>query len=176
LGARLRYDLQQALTGHCALAETCAQVAPGLTVMSALRAVDQACAEPQSSVLATTLEQLMPAYRRVLVLLPASRLSTARRVLPMSCALECLLVMASGATDVRAAMSLIAQAARAGGIEEFQVLFPGLDVDSAGRLSTAMSTLVMRHFGARLTAAPVSPAWRDTTVPYPGYRPLENVC
>lgn len=174
LGVRLKFDLQQALTGHCSLEDACPRVSTSLRAVAALRAFDSpdAAREPLPNVL----ERMFPAYRSVMVLVPAARLTAIRRHLPEGYPVECLLVMASEPGDVRTGMSLIARSVREAGIDDFQVLFPGLDVGSAGRLSSAMSMLAMRHFGARLSAAPLTGAWPIGRDSLDGPRPLEKVC
>lgn len=132
IGLRARFDLLHALRGECALEAVLLDAAPGLAVLPAARALEQAARQRQS------LQDILAACRRlntqtdlVLVLLPAEHAT----VLPAG---DALVPVQATRDDVGAALADIRRAHELADNVAFRLLFLGIEEGAAATLAQRM--------------------------------------
>jgi Mrp family chromosome partitioning ATPase len=153
LGLRARFDLLHALTGQCHPAEVALDAAPGLTVVPAARACEQAPvrAGAMAAMLAPALDRRVDV---VLLLLPPARASLAAGG-------DALVPVLPTRESVATATAAVAEAARRRGTLAFRWLFLAMDRAAAARLEALMAESIGILSRARLAPSQVAAVPRD---------------
>ena len=153
IGLRARYDLAHAQRGECAASAVLLDAAPGLTVLPAARAFEQAARTrtPLPQLLASCLAA-RPGFDLVLLLIPAAHAALAP-------AGAVLVPVQPTRNDVTAALGEIRHANELADNLEFRLLFLGIEEAAAFTLSERMtasaalwSTAAVGYGGAALVA------------------------
>lgn len=177
LGLRLRYDLEHALSGDCAIGEACAGAGPGLWVLPAARAID-AVVEDERRLprLAAAIGAVGTGMREMMLVVPAGRLGWLRRIPGLAGVRTALIPVTRRADAGAAVLTAVRQAASDAEIDTFHLLFLGMGEATAGRLLKGMAAIARRHFGVTLLAArPVVDADRASSGAGASHRSVESV-
>jgi hypothetical protein len=177
LDLKLRFDLEHALAGDCAVDEACVAAGDGLWVLPAARALDGAMADERAARrVASAIQSLTREMQRVLFVLPASRAVWIRYLPAWMRQREALVPVTNGGETSAAVLTAVRQGMGDAEIDTFHLLFLGMGDAAAGRLLSGMAAIAQRHFGATLLAAkPLAAMQALSTRAEPGHRSVESV-
>ncbi len=155
LGLRLRYDLEHALKGDCALGDACVAVDDALWILPAARALDAAISdERRSQQLSEAFGELALDLHQAVLIVPAGRVSWIPACPALRGVREALIPVARGPDSGASVLTAIRQAVGDAQIDTFHLLFPDMGEAAAGRLLSGLAAIAQRHFGATVLAAP----------------------